>query len=86
MAREKSVDDRVGRPAKNPLDKVGRPVRCLVTKRVAQNLIQLAKSSGINLSDVLRLALYNLLKQRGMMTAEMETDPTWDELKKVGLL
>jgi hypothetical protein len=74
-----------GRPAKNPLKKVSRPVRALFTQPVVDALEVVMKQSGINISDVLRLAIFNLLKQRGLLDEALYNDPTWEEGREGGL-
>lgn len=82
-----------GRPPKDPKDKIGNPVRCLVTPGVQEILIQIQESTGIPgparglvASDTLRVALYEHIQKRGLMTPELDQDPTWDSIKSRGLV
>lgn len=77
----------IGRPPRKPKDKVGQPVRCLVTPGIRALLDQLSEIHGVSISDVLRLALYRHLKAAGLLeTKDVLNDATWDELKKAGLV
>jgi hypothetical protein len=77
----------VGRTPLNPLRKKSQYVRCLVTP-VVKDFVEgeLSRLHGLNESDLIRLALYNLIKKDRAMTPEIEKDPTWDELKEAGLI
>lgn len=82
-----------GRPPKNPENKVGTPVRALVTIGIAELLAELSDEHGIPnpeqglvSSDIVRLYLYYGLVKDGKMTEELEQDATWDTLKARGLL
>lgn len=82
-----------GRPPKNAMDRLGTPVRALVTLRVTDALIEDQRKMGIPeppdgiiASDTVRLALYERLKRVGLLTPELENDPTWNSLKDRGLL
>lgn len=75
-----------GRPAKNPMKKVGRPVRCLVTQPVMEAIKQVMQQSGVTLSDALRLAIFNELRRRNLITEKLYNDPTWTYLKEKGLV
>lgn len=75
-----------GRPPKDPMEKVGRPVRALVTPPVMEALEVDMQNTGTNLSEILRLALYQRLVQQGIMTPELMQDPTWESLQQKGLV
>ena len=85
-----------GRPPKDPMKKVSRPVRALVTPPVEKALIQAAQFHGIQYkmsksgiptvpSDILRLYMVNGLKKDGLWDKEMEVDPTFEYLRQAGL-
>lgn len=84
-----------GRPNVSPENRMGTPVRALVTIGVAEALqasMELhnlpgrsskeKKASG----DILRLAIFNLLQKDRLMTPELYNDPTWNSLKAEGLV
>lgn len=82
-----------GRPPKDPMIKIGRPVRCLVSPVVESALLEAmeitglsAKTEGQVSSDILRLAIYRYFLSTKHMTPELESDPTWDGLKAKGLV
>jgi hypothetical protein len=75
-----------GRPPKHPLAKVGRPVRALVTYPVMEALEAAMQVSQINLSETLRLAIYQHLNQLGLLDEQLQRDPTWDNLRQKGLV
>lgn len=76
-----------GRPPKHPLEKVGRPVRALVTPPV-MGLIELAcKELDLNLSEFLRLAVYERLRRQTLdEEGTVVEDPTFETLRQKGLL
>lgn len=85
-----------GRKPKNPMDRIGWPVRALVTHRVIEALQQSMALHDLPASDprtrvssdVVRLGLYMLLKKDGLIESVpgLEADPSWDELKRKGLV
>lgn len=80
-----------GRPPKeNPMEVVGSPERFLVTwpvKQAVDELLAMFISMGINnRSDVHRLALYMLIKKYDMLTPELQEDPTFKNLRDLGLV
>lgn len=76
-----------GRPPVDPLKKVGRPVRALVTQPVMEAINQAKENSGgLNLSEIFRLALYEYLSRHGLITQELEADPTFMTLREKGIL
>lgn len=87
MGRKNKTDYTIaGRPPKNPLEKVGRPIRALVTQPVV-DAVQLSMARhNILLSDALRLALFRLLEADGLITPELATDDTWETLRGKGLV
>lgn len=76
-----------GRPPVEPLKKVGRPVRALVTQPVMDAIDAARKNAGnLNASDLLRLSLFEHLSRHGLVTDELYEDPTWMTLKEKGLV
>ena len=75
-----------GRPPRDPKNKVGVPVRCLVTRRVNQAMEEAVRIHGVTMSDVQRLAIYNLLQKDGLLTDELRQDMTFESLRAVGLV
>lgn len=82
-----------GRPPKNPENKVGTPVRALVTIGVAEALVEASSEHGIPgpeiglvSSDIVRLYVYQGLLKDGKMTEALANDATWDTLKARGLV
>ncbi len=82
-----------GRPPKDPFQKVGTPVRALVTMPVADQLAVASRTHGIDepgrgkvSSDILRLYIYNGLVKDGLMTTDLRNDPTWAGLVEMGLV
>jgi hypothetical protein len=75
-----------GRPPRSPKNKVGTPVRCLVTIGVQQSIEEAARAKGINISDFLRLCIYNQLESMNLMNNELRKDATWDTLRGFGHL
>ena len=82
-----------GRPPLPLSERMSTPVRALVTKAVAEALAADAEHSGIAkpryglvASDIVRLYLHYGLEHRHLLTPELEADPSWDNLKKLGLL
>lgn len=73
-----------GRPPRSPKNKVGTPVRCLVTIGVQQAIEEAARAKGINLSDFLRLCIYHELNGMDLLTPELRKDATWDTLRGFG--
>lgn len=70
-----------GRPPRSPKNKVGTPVRCLVTIGVEAAIETAARAKGLNVSDFLRLAIYHQLEDMDLMTPELRKDATWDTLR-----
>lgn len=75
-----------GRPPRSPKNKVGTPVRCLVTIGVESAVEEAARAKGLNLSDFLRLAIFHQLEDMDMMNNELRRDATWDTLRGFGHL
>jgi hypothetical protein len=77
-----------GRPLKEPLEKVGWPIRFLATPPVIDAIKQLQEKLDIEIiSDVQRLAIYRLLDQHGLITPKMrEEDDTFKNLRRQGLI
>jgi hypothetical protein len=85
-----------GRPPKDPMAKVGIPVRCLVTPLVLEALQVSEQAHGISSpgpsrgrlsSDILRLAIYGLLEKEGLLDQyQLREDPTWETLQQAGIL
>lgn len=76
-----------GRPPRDPKDKVGIPIRVLVTVGVSNGADAGATKHGIKLSDYLRLALLNQLKADGVVSdTDIAEDNTWEELRKLGVV
>lgn len=73
-----------GRPPRSPKNKVGTPVRCLVTIGVEQAIAEAAQAKGINISDFLRLCIYHELENMNLMAPELRKDATWDTLRGFG--
>ncbi len=84
--REKIAPRSPGRPPKAPEDKIGRPVRCLITDQVFQVLVEEGQERQVSQSDYLRLALYRQLEREGKMTDDLRRDATWDALRHSGLV
>ncbi len=83
---EKTGTRSPGRPPKAPEDKIGRPVRCLITDRIFHVLNDEGESQQVSQSDYLRLALYRQLEHDGKMTEDLRRDATWDALRRSGLV
>ena len=75
-----------GRPPRSPKNKVGTPVRCLVTIGVQQAIEEAARAKGINLSDFLRLCIYHQLDDMELLSPDLRKDATWDTLRGFGHL
>ena len=75
-----------GRPPRSPKNKVGTPVRCLVTVGVQQAIEEAARAKGVNLSDFLRLCIFNQLENMDMVSPDLRKDATWDTLRGFGHL
>lgn len=75
-----------GRPPRSPKNKVGTPVRCLVTIGVQQAIEEAAQVKGVNLSDFLRLCIFNQLENMELLSPELRKDATWDTLRGFGHL
>lgn len=91
MPRKRKLDPEnhvfSGRPPKDPFEKIGRPVRALVTTNVYEALRKAAGMHGsLNLSDMFRLSLFHFLTANGLMTPELYEDPTWTYIKEKGLV
>ena len=85
MPRKKKYDYS-GRPLKDPIQKVARPIRANVTIPVLEAIEEVEKELGVSLSDFLRLATFRLLDQQGKIYPDLIDDPTWDGLKQRGLV
>ncbi len=76
-----------GRPARDPMKKVGRPQRFLTTVGVEALLSQAAEAAGLQVSDYMRLGLLErLIKDGWVTTAEQLNDTTWENLRLAGLI
>ncbi len=80
-----------GRPPRSPKNKVGRPLRFLVTVGMESISNQIAEENGLLVSDLLRLALYRYLedyyKRKGEDLPEaVRTDSTFDTLRGQGFV
>lgn len=75
-----------GRPPRSPKNKVGTPVRCLVTIGVEAAIETAARAKGLNVSDFLRLAIYHQLEDMDLMTGDLRKDATWDTLRSFNQL
>lgn len=75
-----------GRPPRSPKNKVGTPVRCLVTIGVQKAIEDAAQAKGVNLSDFLRLCIFNQLDNMELLNPELRKDATWDTLRGFGHL
>lgn len=69
----------VGRPPKEPEDKLDQAVRTLVSGRVKEYLRKKAKEENLTEAKLLRLALYNLI--RPWTDAPLD-DPTFENVEK----
>jgi len=76
------------------MDRVGWPVRALVTARVLEALQQVMELHDLPAqdprtkvsSDAVRLGVFMLLQKDGLMTPELYADPSWNILKEKGLV
>ena len=69
----------VGRPPKEPEDKLDQAVRTLVSGRVKEYLRKKAKEENLTEAKLLRLALYNLIRP---WASAPVNDPTFDDVEK----
>lgn len=85
------MENSVGRPPKNPENRLAYPVRAMVTIGVVEALQEAEKMHGIPgdhhkqgrvSSDILRYYLIEGLRKDGLLDTE---DPTWSTLKDAGL-
>lgn len=76
----------VGRPKKAAVLQLATPVRGLVTIEVREVLGNVFHD--LSESDAMRLALWMLFASEGVFNTfpELQNDPTWDSLKKQGLV
>jgi hypothetical protein len=93
MPRKTKGHGMAGRPPKDPMRKVGRNVRTLVTPVIEDVIKDDARTHGINATrrgevgvDYARLCIYEHLRRVGLITPELYEDPTWDTLKEMGLV
>lgn len=99
MPRRKRTDENyspgiAGRPPKDPMERVGWPVRALVTHKVIDALQESMKKHDLPTrdrrtkvsSDIVRLAIARLLIHDDLMTPELLEDDTWTSLREKGLL
>lgn len=89
MSKKKHI--MAGRPPKDDPSKViGHPERFLVTWPVKEALDQVHDEFmklGLHArSDALRMGLYLLFKKYDLLTPELEEDPTWKNLRELGLV
>ncbi|MHC4736480.1 MAG: hypothetical protein ACYTDW_18775 [Planctomycetota bacterium] len=70
---------KVGRPPKNPEEKLDKSLRTLVSGRVKQYFIEKAIEEDLTEAQLLRLALYNLM--RPWSGAPLD-DPTFNDVEK----
>lgn len=93
MPRQRKYNT-IGRPSVDPYtQKMSVPARALLTPQVADVIVSLAKEMGIPspthgmiASDIVRLALYRLMRSKDVITADLDSDPTWNSLKEKGLV
>jgi hypothetical protein len=73
-----------GRPPKNPHNKVGLAVRCMVTDQVKNLIDDTSAELGVTPSDFLRLAIYHELdKLKKDPNGKLRLDATFDLLRKM---
>jgi len=72
-------EPRVGRPPKSDEERMDQPFRCLGTKQLKEYWQLKAAEQGLTESDMLRLAIYNLI--RPWAKAPLD-DPTFIVVKK----
>jgi predicted DNA-binding protein len=70
---------KVGRPPKNPEERLDQSIRTLVSGRVKQYFIEKAIEEDLTEAQLLRLALYNLM--RPWSGAPLD-DPTFNDIEK----
>jgi hypothetical protein len=87
MGRKRKTDyPTAGRPPKDPLEKVGRPVRALVTQPVMEAIEADRGNTQMNLSEFLRLAIFERLNRQGLITPALMEDPTFQTLRQKAIL
>lgn len=69
----------VGRPPKNPEDKLDQAVRTLVSGRVKEYFKEKAQEEDLTEAQLLRLAIYNLFRP---WTGAPLDDPTFEDVEK----
>lgn len=80
-------------PIENPYDKMSQSARTMITPRVRNAMLEAMKTHGIPApsrgavsSYLVRLYLYNGLRADGLMTPDLDNDPSFKELKDWGLI
>ena len=71
--------NKVGRPPKNPEERLDRSIRTLVSGRVKRFLIEKAIEENLTEAHLLRLAIFNLM--RPWADAPVD-DPTFKDVEK----
>lgn len=75
-----------GRPPKDVEEKVGIPLRALVTLPLKEAVDEIQSNMNINQAEFLRLAMYHYLNKLGALSDGLRNDPTFDSLREKGLL
>lgn len=76
-----------GRPLSDPWYRADENFRALVSPATKVVLEMAMKQHNVNQSNLVRLALYLLLKKDGLAgKLEVEKDNTWKELRDAGLV
>lgn len=76
----------MARPSKADKDKVSFPMRFLITSKVLGIVNDLMLRLDLNPSDFARLAIYNIINEKGLNSEEFINDPTFRNLKEKGLI
>lgn len=86
------MENNVGRPPKNPENRLSYPVRAMVTQGVVTALQKAEEIHGLDgdhhkqgkvSSDILRFYIVEGLRKDGLLDAD---DPSWVSLKEAGLV
>ena len=76
-----------GRPLDDPWYRANENFRALVSPATLTVLEMAMKKHGVSQSNLVRLALYQLLKKDGLADKlEIEKDNTWRQLRESGLV
>lgn len=84
--KRKTSYEYAGRPPVDPMQKVGRPVRALVTPPVENAIMEGMELHNVVLSDYFRLALFRQLEHDGLLNPYLRIDPTFLSLREKGLV